>query len=124
MSVDDQTMDIRVKSVNSNLTLTKSHSYLYVKTDGGAVDITLPQGYGGSTSVGQTYIIKRNGPNNVNITHHSNDRIVVGTSMNNYSSPPYTLSNGNVIWVLYAGSFGDPAEGEWHIIAEFDGTIG
>ena len=124
VSVDDESLDVRVKSVTSNLTLSESHSYLYVDSDANSVLITLPQGHGGSASIGKTFIIKRKGSNNVNITHHANDRVRVGTSVNNYSSTPYTLSNGAVIWIIYAGSYGDPAEGEWHIIAEFDGTIG
>lgn len=124
ISVDDEALDIRTVKVSSNLSLTDSHSYLYVDSNGGPVTITLPQGHGGSTSTGKVYIIKRKGGNNVNITHHANDRVLVGSSINNYSGSPYILADGVSLWIIYAGAHGNPVEGEWHIIAEFDGSIG
>ena len=37
VSVDDESLDVRVKSVTSNLTLSESHSYLYVDSDANSI---------------------------------------------------------------------------------------
>ena len=124
MSVNDESLDIAAKHITSNTTLNERQTYIYADSDGNSVQVTLPQGHGGSASPGKIYIIKRKGSNPVTITHHANDRVRVGTSINNWSDSAYTLSNGTVLWLIYAGSYGNPAEGEWHVIAEFDGSIG
>ena len=127
--MNDANLDLAVKrQETASLTLNASHFYIIADAGANNVALTLPRGIvgaNGTASVGKIYVIScmSNGGNTVTLTHDSIDRIRLsaGASGTDHSGSPLTLTNGKIMWLIYAGAFG--SNGEWHVIAEFDGTL-
>ena len=124
---DELTIDVRVaKQTNGTLNLGNDEFYVIADGTSNTVTIKLPQGKSATPSiVGKMYaIFCKNTSNTVNLeTFDNNDRVRVGTSIEDWSSSgtPEPLVAGKTMWIIYTGE--DGPNGEWHVIAEFDGTI-
>ena len=128
-TMDNANLDLAVTRQES-ATLTLGAGQFYIIADSGLNDValTLPRGVNGAdgtASVGKIYVIScmSNSGNNVTLSHHANDRLrkAPGARPSDHSGSPLTLDNGKTMWLIYTGVFG--GNGEWHVIAEFDGGI-
>ena len=126
---DELTIDVRVsKQTTGTLNLGNDEFYIIADGTSNPVTIKLPQGKNANPSiVGKMYTIFCKSTNNaVNLeTFNNNDRVRVGTSVNDWSNGgapgPFALTAGKTMWIIFTGE--DGPNGEWHVIAEFDGTI-